>query len=115
MDEKINSDYDLNQEIVKRLIAIRQDMGLNQRQFADLIVVSPSVVSRIEHGERELTLNFIQKVSEKTQKSLRDILNIEGNIYNVENQKGLQNQCTNPTLHINLSDKQFEDLKDILK
>lgn len=108
-------EFDLNRFIVGRLKEIREQQGLNQKEFSKLIHVSPSVYSRIENGEKELTFNFIQKVSEKTHTSLKDILNISGNIYNVDQQKGLQNQCSHSTLHIHLSPEQFEGLKDVLK
>lgn len=113
--EDIEPKFDLNQTVVEKIIAIRDSLHLNQRQFADLLNLSPSVISKIESGKQQLNLNFIQHISEKTNKSIDEILEVKGNVYNVEHQKGLQNQCTNPTLHINLSPEQFEGLKDILK
>lgn len=113
--ENISPEFDLNLFIIERLKNIRSEMQLSQKQFADLLHISPSVINRMEKGRKELTLNFIQKISEKTPYSIGDILDIKGNIYHVENQKGLQNQCSNPSLHINLNNEQFEELKGIFK
>jgi len=112
--EDIQPNFNLNQAIIEKPEVIRQEKKLSQQDFAQLLLISPSVYSRILKGERELTLNFVQKVSERTNTKLQDILNLSGNIYNGDQQRGLQNQCYNPTLHINLSEEQFDRLKDIL-
>ena len=49
--------------ICKTLKARRKDMGLNQKQFAELLGVKPEYISRIEAGKVDLQLSTLIRLS----------------------------------------------------
>ena len=49
--------------ICKMLKARRKDMGLNQKQFAELLGVKPEYISRIEAGKVDLQLSTLIRLS----------------------------------------------------
>jgi transcriptional regulator with XRE-family HTH domain len=46
----------------KALMVIRATKGLQQKDIADILDVTPSYVSRIEKGERPMSSNMIKKL-----------------------------------------------------
>lgn len=74
----VNSKIDLNQynedsemmDIAKQVIKIRENLGLNQGQFARKIGVSQTTLCEIESGKRNLTSTTLKKIEDKTGVSL---------------------------------------------
>ena len=51
-----------NNSIGDNIRNLRLALGLNQKEFADLISFSEAIVSRVENGKREATAQFIQRI-----------------------------------------------------
>jgi len=52
-------------EIVQRIIEIRNELGLNQTEFAQKLNLSKSTISLAERGERPFTKRTLIDISEK--------------------------------------------------
>lgn len=52
----------MNTNIGENIRGLRQALGLSQKEFADVLMVSESIVSRVENGRREASAQFIQKI-----------------------------------------------------
>lgn len=50
--------------VVQNIIAIRKEKGLNQENIADALDIDPSVVSKIENGNRQLKVDELAKIAE---------------------------------------------------
>lgn len=55
----------LEREIAKQLIGIRLELGMIQEQFAELVGVKQSFLSRLENGEQNITIETLQKLAER--------------------------------------------------
>ena len=55
----------LQRDIAKQLIGVRLDLGLTQEQFAELVGVKQSFLSRMENGEQNITIETLQKLAHK--------------------------------------------------
>lgn len=55
----------LEREIAKQLIGIRLDLGMTQEQFAKLVGVKQSFLSRLENGEQNITIETLQKLAQR--------------------------------------------------
>lgn len=55
----------LEREIAKQLIGIRLELGMTQEQFAALVGVKQSFLSRLENGEQNITIETLQKLAER--------------------------------------------------
>ncbi|MEY4875245.1 MAG: helix-turn-helix protein, partial [Bacteroidota bacterium] len=105
---------DLNTIAAIKIKAIREQKNIRSNAVAKLMNVSPSVLSRIENGEVQITLNMLQKVSAALECSVQEILQIkDSNYFNNESNTIIQ-QGTHHTLNVNLSETQFEDLKNMM-
>lgn len=74
VDNKIDlNQYNEDSEmsvIAKQVIKIRENLGLNQGQFARKIGVSQATLCEIESGKRQLTTTTLRKIKDKTGVSL---------------------------------------------
>ena len=67
-------------DMVSRFIKIRAKSGLNQKEFADSLGVSRSMVSDIERGKRGPSRQILEVLADKYQISLNWFLLGIGNI-----------------------------------
>ena len=69
-----NSDV-LLRKIGLRILRRRQELGLTQQQVADRLGVSATNITRIEHGEQNLTIRTLVKLADALDmKVLLDLL-----------------------------------------
>ena len=60
-----------NDQLARRLLELREEAGLTQRQIADLIGTTPSVISRLEDSTYEgHSLAMLRRVAAALNKSL---------------------------------------------
>ncbi len=61
----------LNLQLRADLIALRVNLGLNQKQFADLVGVKQPLISRLENGSQNITINKLQEILIRTHTGAR--------------------------------------------
>lgn len=66
-----------NHELRAQLISLRLELGLTQKEFADLVKVKQPLISRLENGSHNITINKLQDILERTNTGAR--LKIETN------------------------------------
>lgn len=47
-----------------RLYSLRENLGLSQSQVADYLDIDQSLLSRIEKGERKISINLLEKLAD---------------------------------------------------
>ncbi|GAA3731490.1 hypothetical protein GCM10022378_19720 [Salinicoccus jeotgali] len=55
-----------NHELRAQLIELRLSLGLTQKEFADRVGVQQSVISRLENGNQNITIDRLQSILAKT-------------------------------------------------
>lgn len=70
------------QHIGKNIKKIREEKGLTQQAIADLIAMHRSNYSRVETGDRDLSIEAIGKIAKFFNMSIDDLVNFEGEIPN---------------------------------
>jgi transcriptional regulator with XRE-family HTH domain len=70
------------QNIGKNIKKIRETKGLTQQTIADLISMHRSNYSRVETGDRDLSIEAIGKIAKFFNMSIDDLVNFEGDIPN---------------------------------
>lgn len=65
---------DLQRTVGRNLRAYRQERGLSQEAFADLVGVHRTYMGGLERGERNLTLKSLERIAELIQMSPLDLL-----------------------------------------
>lgn len=75
IEKKIQARY--RKDFGSRLKRIRQDLKLTQKQFGDLIRVSPQVFSFYERGEHDIPVHTIIRLAKALNMSGNQILGIE--------------------------------------
>jgi transcriptional regulator with XRE-family HTH domain len=68
------------QHIGKNIKKIREDKGLTQQLIADLIAMHRSNYSRVEAGERELSIDAIGKIAKYFNMTIDNLVNLEDDI-----------------------------------
>ncbi len=56
---------DLQRNVGRNLRAYRQERGLSQEAFADLVGVHRTYMGGLERGERNLTLKSVERLAEQ--------------------------------------------------
>ena len=75
IEKKIQVRY--RKDFAGRLKRIRQDLKLTQKQFGDLIRVSPQVFSFYERGEHDIPVHTIIRLAKALNMSGNQILGLE--------------------------------------
>mgnify|MGYP003612371176 FL=1 len=68
------------QHIGKNIKKIREEKGLTQQSIADLIAMHRSNYSRVETGDRDLSIDAIGKIAKYFNMTIDQLVNFEGNI-----------------------------------
>ncbi|MDX6187754.1 helix-turn-helix transcriptional regulator [Flavobacterium sp. Fl-318] len=68
------------QHIGKNIKRIREEKGLTQQSIADLIAMHRSNYSRVETGDRELSLEAVGKIAKYFNMTIDQLVNLEGEI-----------------------------------
>lgn len=58
-------------QLRKELIALRLQLGLTQKQFAELVGVAQPLISRLENGSQNITIEKLQRILAKTNTGAR--------------------------------------------
>lgn len=66
--------------IGKTIKKIREEKGLTQQQIAELINMHRSNYSRVETGERDLSIEAINKIAKYFGMTIDQLVNFDGNI-----------------------------------
>lgn len=69
---------DLQRTVGRNLRAYRQERGLSQEAFADLVGVHRTYMGGLERGERNLTLKSLERIAELIEVDPLDLLQPEG-------------------------------------
>jgi transcriptional regulator with XRE-family HTH domain len=56
---------DLQRTVGRNLRAYRQERGLSQEAFADVVAVHRTYMGGLERGERNLTLKSVERIAER--------------------------------------------------
>lgn len=70
------------QNIGKNIKKIRETKGLTQQTIADLISMHRSNYSRVEAGDRDVSIEAVGKIAKFFNMSIDDLVNFEGEIPN---------------------------------
>ena len=70
------------QHIGKTIKGIREEKGLTQQQIAGLIHMHRSNYSKVESGERELSIEAISKIAKYFEMTIDELVNFDGKIPN---------------------------------
>lgn len=65
---------DLQRTVGRNLRAYRQERGLSQEAFADLVGVHRTYLGGLERGERNLTLKSLERIAEVIEVDPLDLL-----------------------------------------
>ena len=68
------------QHIGKNIKRIREEKGLTQQSIADLIAMHRSNYSRVETGDRDLSIDAVSKIAKYFNLSIDALVNFEGDI-----------------------------------
>lgn len=68
------------QHIGKNIKRIREEKGLTQQSIADLIAMHRSNYSRVETGDRDLSIEAIGKIAKYFNITIDQLVNFEGDI-----------------------------------
>jgi transcriptional regulator with XRE-family HTH domain len=68
------------QHIGKNIKRIREEKGLTQQSIADLIAMHRSNYSRVETGDRDLSIEAIGKIAKYFSMTIDQLVNFEGDI-----------------------------------
>jgi transcriptional regulator with XRE-family HTH domain len=68
------------QHIGKNIKRIREEKGLTQQSIADLIAMHRSNYSRVETGDRDLSIDAIGKIAKYFSMTIDQLVNFEGDI-----------------------------------
>lgn len=62
----------LENEVAKQIISLRKSLGLSQKELAEKLNTKQSAISRIEKGEQNISIGFLDKIA--------DALGVEVNV-----------------------------------
>ena len=68
------------QHIGKNIKRIREEKGLTQQSIADLIAMHRSNYSKVETGDRDLSIDAIGKIAKYFSMTIDQLVNFEGDI-----------------------------------
>ncbi len=68
------------QQIGKNIKKIREERGFTQQNIADLIAMHRSNYSRVEAGERDLSIDAICKIAKHFHMTIDQLVNFEGDM-----------------------------------
>ena len=66
--------------IGKTIMSIREEKGLTQQQIAELVNMHRSNYSRVEAGDRDLSLDAVNKIARYFGMTIDELVNFDGNI-----------------------------------
>ena len=65
---------DLQRIVGRNLRRYRQERGLSQEEFADVVGVHRTYLGGLERGERNLTLRSLERIAERIQLDAMELL-----------------------------------------
>ena len=66
------------QHVGKTIKKIREEKGLTQQQIAQIVLMQRSNYSKVESGERELSIDAIHKVAQYFNMTIDELVNFDG-------------------------------------
>ena len=57
--------YRREEDVVRRIVALREERGVSQRQLAEALELDPSAVTRIERGQRGIAVGELATIAEQ--------------------------------------------------
>lgn len=100
---------DLNNKTAIKIKEIRESKNIIQSKFAKLVEMSDSAYSRLENGETQITLNHLEKIADKLNVPLFEILDFKSTQVNHFNNNAFVQSGEN-TLNITLTPQEFQSL-----
>lgn len=67
----------LKERLKQRIQKLREDSGLNQKQLAELVGVSPMTISRYERGEHDIDLDTAEAIAKALRVPVERLLEME--------------------------------------
>lgn len=69
---------DLQRAVGRNLRAYRQQRGLSQEAFAEVLGVHRTYMGGLERGERNLTLRSLERIAERLEVEVRELMQEPG-------------------------------------
>ena len=79
-----NRDQELLREVGQRVSRARRDRGWSQEQLAEAIDIQPTTLSRLETGDRAISLSTLGRVAEALGVGLGDLLDVKRDLPTIE-------------------------------
>lgn len=107
----------LNELFSTQLKTLRTEkLKLTQEELSKVIAVERSNISKIENGQNDISLSFIQKIIDNTDIKLHELFKLQDTEVNFNhNTNTLSAQGINTTLSVNISPEMIEKLINLLK
>ena len=77
-------DQQLLREVGQRVAQARRDRGWSQEQLSEAIDIQPTTLSRLETGDRAMSLSTLSRMAEAIGVGLGDLLDVERDLPTVE-------------------------------
>lgn len=101
---------DMNKIVAQRIMEVREEKGLFQKDIAAALDLSTNAYNSIENGKTNLTVNVLYKIADILQIPVSKLLNInEGDTQNNHNNL-VVTQNHNGTLYFQVSNEQLDKL-----
>lgn len=111
---KMNKKMNLNEVVAEKLRGIIQGKNLTHNQAADLLNIERSSFTRLQSGQKEISLSTVSKICEAFQVDLPYLFNLPSSSINNsgDNSETLSVHGVNTTIVINLPKSIVHDLRN---
>lgn len=107
----------LNELFSTQLKTLRTEkLKLTQEELSKIIAVERSNISKIENGQNDISLSFIQKLIDNTEIKLTELFDIKASDFNVvsHNTGTFSAQGINTTLSVNITPEMIDKLANLI-
>lgn len=106
----------LNENFSKKLKLIREELDLTQEQMSEKLQIERSTLTKIELGQRAVTLNQVKDYSEKLNESPAILLGLTEGSHQISSTSGsFYLQGINSNITLNVGAEIIDEIKKILK
>jgi len=103
---------EINKRLGQRIKEFRDNLGISQQKFAELLEVSRPTISQLENGERRISADELIKLSEIFNLSVDNLLDLEKQpeviLKEVKKEKEIK-----PQIRINVPQKNLQKFKEV--
>ena len=88
-----NRDQQLLRDVGQRVSRARRDRGWSQELLAEAIGIQPTTLSRLETGDRAVSLSTLGRIAEALGVGLGDLLDVERDLPTIDHGPDTPNFC----------------------